>query len=172
MGGADHVTGVGAIVERLTPKLGSRKREYLGEITRLLIQRYARAVGDDNPLYHDPLSARRHGHPDVIAPPNLLASIVEWGVGSPEHDLRPDGTDHDEDFLEAGDGVRVMGGGERMRFHKVVAAGTHVTLTSELVDVSMKSGRKGDLVLAVFENTYTDQRNEVLCVCTRTVIAR
>lgn len=166
------MTAVAAVAERVRSTVGSRTQEDLGEITRLMIQRYARAVGDDNPLYLDPEFAREHGYPDVIAPPNLLASIVEWGVGVPEARLRPDGTAHGEHFLQADDGVRVMGGGENMRFHQPVVAGARVTLTSELVDVSTKDGNRGELMFVVFENTYTDQNDEVLCVCTRTVIVR
>lgn len=166
------MTAVAAVADRVRSTVGSRTQEDLGEITRLLIQRYARAVGDDNPLYLDPEYARAQGYEDVIAPPNLLASVVVWGVGLPESELLADGTEHGEDFLRPDDGVRIMGGGEKMRFHKPVVAGSRVTLTSELVDVSTKDGNKGQLMFVVYENTYTDQQGDVLCVCTRTVIVR
>ena len=39
---------VAAVAERVRSTVGSRTEEDLGEITRLMIQRYARAVGDDN----------------------------------------------------------------------------------------------------------------------------
>jgi acyl dehydratase len=167
------LTAVVQVAERLKQELGNKREEYLGEITRLLIRRYALSIGDDNPLYHDDDFARNHGYDDIVAPPNMLASIVDWGVGAPESDLRRDGTAHRDDLLAIEEEeVRVMGGGEKMHFHKPVVAGTEVTLTSELTDVSTKEGRKGLLTLLVFDNTYTDQHGNVLCVCTRTVIVR
>ncbi len=167
------MSAVAQVAERLKQDLGSKREEYLGEITHLLIRRYALAIGDDNPLYHNEEFARSYGYEDIVAPPNMLASIIDWGVGAPESDLRRDGTSHgDETPAIEEEGVRVMGGGERMRFHKPVVAGTEVTLTSELTDVSMKEGKKGLLTLLVFDNTYTDQHGDVLCVCTRTVIVR
>jgi acyl dehydratase len=167
------LSAVAQVAERLKQDLGSKREEYLGEITRLLIRRYALSIGDDNPLYHDEEFARGQGYEDIVAPPNMLASIIDWGVGAPESDLRRDGTSHgDETPAIEEEGVRVMGGGEKMRFHKPVVAGTEVKLTSKLTDVSTKEGRRGLLTLLVFDNTYTDQHGDVLCVCTRTVIVR
>jgi acyl dehydratase len=161
------------VAERLKQELGNKREEYLGQITRLLVRRYALSIGDDNPLYYDEDFARDHGYDDIVAPPNMLASIVDWGVGAPEPDLRRDGTAHRGDLLAIEEEeVRVMGGGEKMHFLKPVVAGMEVTLTSELTDVSTKEGRKGLLTLLVFDNTYTDQHGNVLCVCTRTVIVR
>lgn len=167
------MSAVAQVAERLKQELGNKREEYLGEITRLLIRRYALSIGDENPLYHDEDFARSCGYEDIVAPPNMLASIIDWGVGTPESDLRRDGTSQSDEIpaIEE-EGVRVMGGGEKMRFHKPVVAETRVTLTSELIDVSTKEGRKGPLTLLVFDNTYTDQHGDVLCVCTRTVIAR
>lgn len=167
------MSAIAQVAKRLKQDVGSKSEKYLGEITSQLIKRYALAVGDENPLYHNKDFALSNGYEDIVAPPNMLASIVDWGVGAPESELRRDGTsDSDETPTIEEEGVRVMGGGEKMRFHKPVVAGTEVTLTSELTDVSTKEGSKGLLTLLVFDNTFTDQHGDVLCVCTRTVIVR
>lgn len=167
------MSAIEQVAERLKRDVGSKREKYLGEISHQLIRRYALSIGDDNPLYHDGDFARTHGYEDIVAPPNMLASVIDWGVGTPESDLRRDGTSYSDETPEIEEeGVRVMGGGEKMRFHKPVVAGTEVTLTSELADVSTKEGRKGPLTLLVFDNTFTDQRGDVLCVCSRTVILR
>lgn len=164
---------IARVTKRLKQELGSKREKRLGMITHQLIKRYALAVGDDNPLYHDEVFARSLGYEDIVAPPNMLASIVGWGVGAPEPALRRDGTSGCDEILAIEEeGIRVMGGGEKMRFHKPVVAGTEVALTSELIDVSMKEGKKGPLTLLVFDNTFTDQHGDVLCVCVRTVIVR
>ena len=86
--------------------------------------RHARR-GDHRPLRDDD---RRHG-PEPLrpgggtggrlrrrrGPPNLLAAIVEWGIGTPEAQLQPDGTP--ADGVPLGDAdlrLRVMGAGEGM----------------------------------------------------------
>ena len=49
------------------------------EITRNDIRRFAAAIGDRNPLYHDREAARAAGYPDVVAPPTFLISASTGG---------------------------------------------------------------------------------------------
>ena len=41
------------------------------EVGREKIREFADAIGDPNPAYRDPASARALGHPDVISPPTF-----------------------------------------------------------------------------------------------------
>jgi acyl dehydratase len=45
------------------------------EVGREHIRDFANAIGDRNPLYHDPETARAAGYPDVIAPPTYLVVL-------------------------------------------------------------------------------------------------
>jgi acyl dehydratase len=47
------------------------------EVSRELIRRFADAIGDTNPAYTDVEAAQALGHPDVIAPPTFLTTLVE-----------------------------------------------------------------------------------------------
>ncbi|WP_126424927.1 FAS1-like dehydratase domain-containing protein [Brevibacillus marinus] len=152
--------------------LGQRRECDLGEVTALTIRRYALAVGERNPLYFDREYAQKLGYADIIAPPNLLASIMEWGVGEAEEQLHRDGLSGEFLLPRHFSGIRVMGGGEEMTFYRPVVAGTHVTLLSEVTDTYTKPGSKGLIAFLVFTNTYRDQNGETLCVCKRTMIAR
>ena len=40
------------------------------------IREFARAIGDDNPLYHDRVAAHSAGHPDVVAPPTFAIAVI------------------------------------------------------------------------------------------------
>ena len=60
----------------------------------MTIGRYAMTIGATDPSHYDPVAARAAGYADVV-PPNLLAAIVEWGIGTPEAQLQPDGTPTD-----------------------------------------------------------------------------
>ena len=51
------------------------------EVSREKIREFAIAIGDDNPAYRDPVTARELGYPDVIAPPTF-AIVISSRVGS------------------------------------------------------------------------------------------
>lgn len=159
------------IAETFRARIGEIREERLGVVGATDIRRYARAVGDENPLYHDADYARSRGFADIVAPPNMVPSIMEWGGGEPEESLRPDGFPPGE-FPRMPRGLRVMGGGEKMVFHKSVVAGTEICMTSELVEAYEKEGRSGGIVFLVYENRYTDAGGEPLLDCRRTVVIR
>ena len=109
------------------PRIGDvLSRRSLGTLDAVTIGRYAMTIGAADPSHYDPAAAHSAGYADVVAPPNMLAAIVEWGVGTPEAQLQPDGTPHDGDMpLGDGDlGLRVMGAGEEMELVNPVIAGT------------------------------------------------
>ena len=160
------------LAEHFQSLVGTKTEKYLGEITPLLIQRYALAVGDKNPLYFDKSFAQQHGYPDIIAPPNLLASVIEWGVGVDEEFLHRDGMPQVGFLPSHFKGIKIMGGGEEKTFYRPVVAGTKVTLTNEITETYTKQGSKGLMAFLVETNTYRDQDDNVLCVCKRTTIAR
>ena len=61
-----------------------------GTILRRDWQRWAYAVGDENPLYFDPDYARAAGYADVICPPLYVQYATLGAV--PLWSLRPDGS--------------------------------------------------------------------------------
>ena len=118
-------------------------RRSLGTLDAVTIGRYAMTIGATDPSHYDPAAARSAGYADVVAPPNLLAAIVEWGIGTPEAQLQPDGTPHDGE-MPLGDadlGLRVMGAGEEMELVNPVIAGTELVLETTLEAVTPKQTR-------------------------------
>lgn len=142
----------------------------LGEVTRLMIQRYAIAVGDLNPLYFDDDYARACGYPGIIAPPNFLTAILGWEAGPAESELLEDGTERSVLVPEI-EGLRLMGGGQSLTFGQPVRAGDVITARRKLVDLYQREARFGVLTFAVSDIVYTNQRNEHLVTCRETVIA-
>lgn len=155
-------------------RIGEEETTELGSLTAVDIRRYARAVGEDHPLYNDAEYARGRGYADVVAPPNMVPSLVEWGAGTAEEDLLPDGTagDHLLGVSVSGSDVRVMGGGEEMEFHRPVVAGTRVTLQSTLIDVTERETRTGPMIVLRYRNLYRDEAGTPLLTCHRTVLLR
>lgn len=157
------------------PRIGDvLSRRSLGTLDAVTIGRYAMTIGAADPSHYDPAAARSAGYADVVAPPNLLAAIVQWGVGTPEAQLQPDGTPHDGDMpLGDGDlGLRVMGAGEEMELVNAVTAGTEVVLETTLEAVTPKQTRSGPCVFVTTINTFSSAEGAVLNRNRRTVVLR
>jgi acyl dehydratase len=156
------------------PRTGSLlSRRSLGTLDAVTIGRYAMTIGATDPVHYDPAAARSAGYAGVVAPPNLLAAIVEWGVGTPEARLHPDGTPDDADTpLGGGLGLRVMGAGEEMQLVYPVTAGTEVVLETTLDAVTPKKTRTGTCVFVTTVNTFMSADGAVLNRNRRTVVLR
>ena len=118
----------------------------------MTIGRYAMTIGAADPSHYDAVAARSAGYADVVAPPNLLAAMVEWGVGTPETELGSDGTPHDGE-VPLGDGLRVMGG----RGDGAGQPGggrTEVVLETTLESITPKQTRAGSCVFVTTLNTF------------------
>jgi hydroxyacyl-ACP dehydratase HTD2-like protein with hotdog domain len=157
------------------PRVGAvLSRHNVGLIDAVTIGRYATTVGATDPIHYDAAAARSAGYADVVAPPNLLAAIVEWGVGTPEADLQADGTPNDGE-TPLGDpelGLRVMGAGEEMELVNPVVAGTELIVESTLAAVTPKHTRTGSCVFVTTLNTFTSSDGTVLNRNRRTVVLR
>jgi hydroxyacyl-ACP dehydratase HTD2-like protein with hotdog domain len=157
------------------PRIGAvLSRRSLGTLDAVTIGRYAMTIGASDPSHYDPVAARSAGYADVVAPPNMLAAIVEWGIGTPEAQLQPDGTPNGGEMpLGDGDlGLRVMGAGERMELINALTAGTEVVLETVLEAVTPKRTRSGPCVFVTTMNTFTSAQGAVLNRNQRTVVLR
>ena len=149
-------------------------RRSLGTLDAVTIGRYAMTIGAADPSHYDSEAARSAGFADVVAPPNMLAAIAEWGIGTPEADLQPDGTPHDGD-MPLGDGelgLRVMGAGEEMELVNPVVAGTELVVETTLEAVTPKQTRSGPCVFVTTLNTFAAAEGTVLNRNRRTVVLR
>jgi acyl dehydratase len=161
------------LLGRLRDEIGVEHVEELGEVSAVLIKRYAAAVGDSNPLYTDREYARAQGYADVVAPPNFIAAVINWSPGAPYERLREDGTEADSHLPGVpAMGVRVMGGGEEMTFVAPVVAGTAVTRTTSLLGVEQRESSQGSMLIARYHDAYCDANGAPLLDTIRTVLLR
>ncbi len=139
-------------------------------VSRREAQRYARAVGDLDPIYFDEAAARAAGYDGLVAPPTFVGhAVVE---GSTLEDLREDGL-----WIDRGRKLRLrvsrtMFGGEEWEFRHPVLIGDTVTAQRRLGAVEEKDGRSGPFVLLHYETTFTNQRDEVVAISRLVGIAR
>jgi acyl dehydratase len=156
------------------PRVGTvLARRSLGTLDAVTIGRYAMTIGATDPSHYDPAAARAAGYADVVAPPNLLAAVVEWGIGTPEAQLAPDGTPHAGEIPLGGDlGLRVMGAGEEMELLNPPIAGTELVLETTLEALTPKQTRSGTCVFLTTLNTFTAADGAVLNRNRRTIALR
>jgi acyl dehydratase len=140
------------------------------EITRREAQRYARAVGDLDPIYFDAEAAHAAGYDGLVAPPTFVGhAVVE---GSTLDDLREDGLWIDRSQRLRLAVSRTMFGGEEWEFRLPVLVGDTITAQRRLGRVEEKDGRSGPFVLIHYETTFTNQRGEAVAVSRLVGIAR
>lgn len=116
------------------------------------IRRWAEAIGNSNPLYHDTEYAKKSRYRGMITPPGFVGNYsfpVKTGGLSPRVK---------SPFW------RVFNGGNEFEFLKPVRAGDVLTATSKLAELFERQGRPeiGRMLFQVTETTYKNQKGEVV----------
>ncbi len=142
-----------------------------GDVIRRDWQRWAAAVGDDNPLWFDPDHARANGYRDVICPPLYLQFAI-LGV-SPLAGLRPDGSSGAvSGSLAFPKAPRRMAGGESTTFHLPAYHRDEIEMVRTIESVVEKEGRSGRFVLVTWHTVYRNQHGELVAEASTSMIAR
>lgn len=126
-----------------------------GQVLRKEVERYAHAVGDENPLYFDPAYARAAGYRDTIVPP-MFVEIFRRSA-EPLTALREDGLSKSRQSPIPLRVNRVMAGGEEVEYLHPIYPGDTITGVTRLVDLIEKIGRSGPFVIIKRETIYTNQ---------------
>ncbi len=128
------------------------------EVGREHIRSFARAIGDENPVYTDPAAARALGHPDVIAPPTFLTVLnfrfaSEGPVADPELGL---------------DYSLVVHGEQSFELHRPIYAGDVLTTVARVDDI--RDAGRNELITTVSEVTAAD--GEKVATLRGTIVSR
>ncbi len=135
--------------------------DYEVTVSRSDIARYARAIGETNPVHFDPGAAIAAGHPDVVAPPYFPYTIRMQAANLvPRDQLTADGSAvADVPPLPT---TRAMAGETSIEFGVPVHAGDTVLLRKRITDLYEKEGKSGALVFVVMGFTFTNQDGELI----------
>jgi acyl dehydratase len=126
-------------------------------VGREKVREFASAVGEENPLHHDPEAAREAGYRDVVAPPMFAVVFGGRAMGPALFDP------------EVGiDFSRMVHGGQEFVWGPPVVAGDEIATEVEVKDVA----ERGGLQFFVFESRSTNQDGETVCTGTWTNIVR
>jgi len=121
------------------------------------IREFARAIGDDNPLYVDREAARNAGYPDLVAPPTFAIAVIMKA--------------QDKLLFDPGLGLDfsvVVHGDQRFIHHRPIVAGDELTVTPYVDQVRSLGGN--DLV--TLRTEVTDPAGNAVCTAMGTLVAR
>lgn len=157
--------------EEYTDRLETTETWEYGTLTRREGRRYARAVEDENPLFHDVEHAREQGYDDLVIPPNYLSAIIDPTAGCPADELREDGLDPNQFPIEMPSDVILMGGGQDLTIDRYATAGSELLIEETLTDIYQRDSSSMG-VLTFLEQTseyFVDGDTRVLH-CDETMI--
>ena len=146
------------ITDELRSMMGIESDPSVYEIEKEPIRRWADAIGDPNPLYHDEEYARKKGYRSIIAPPAFIdqyAFPVKFGQKQ---------TRLKSPF------ARNLNGGNEYEFFRPVQAGDIITSTIKLAELFERDGRLGKMLFQIYETTYKNQNGEVVAKSRKTGI--
>lgn len=106
--------------------IGCKSEVYEFEVEKGAIRAFARAIGDDNPIYFDETVAREQGYRSLIAPPTFPMTLTIPKPG-----------------LSDMDKSRTLHGCQEFIYKRPIVAGDVLRCVSEVVDTFEKEGKKG-----------------------------
>ena len=127
------------------------------EVGREKIREYAHAVGEENPVHHDPRAASEAGFRAVVAPP-MFAVVYSSGA------IAPAMFDPDVGMNFA----MMVHGGQEFAWSDLVYAGDTITTTASVLDISQRD----DKTFYVFETVSVNQEGQEVTRGTWTNIER
>lgn len=127
------------------------------EVGREKIREYSNAVGESNPVYHDPEAARQAGFRNVVAPP-MFCVVYSAGAMGPA-------------ILDPDLGINLMmmvHGSQEFEWDEPVVAGDTITTQATCKEIFEKNAMK----FYVFESRSTNQDGQTTVKGTWTNIVR
>jgi N-terminal half of MaoC dehydratase len=127
--------------------LGYELQPHVQAVDAWRLQFFAKAIGETDALYTDPVTAKAAGHATLPLPPTFIF-CMEQG--------RPDGYQLIQDM--GIDISRILHGEQHFEYHQPVHAGDTLTFKTKITDIYDKKG--GALEFFVRTTTVTNQRGE------------
>lgn len=128
-------------------------------IERSRLRFFAKAMGEDNPVYTDQRAAQAAGYPDLPAPPTFLFA-AELDSGASEKLLQELGIPL----------ARVLHGEQSFTYHKVACVGDTIIVRSRVDDIYEK--KDGALEFVVKTARAINQHDELVAEMRSVIVCR
>ena len=127
------------------------------------VMMFARAIGDDNPVYRDPESKAAAELGGLIAPPTFAVASAQW---DPDYPLRPK---PGQKWYGSGAGPGTMPAGgsglhaeQHYTYHRTVRVGDVLSSSTRPGRTWEKTGRSGRLLFSERIIEFRDQDGELV----------
>ena len=141
--------------------LGREYPPYAVTVERGKIKEFARAIGDDEPLYLDDRVGAASAWGDVIAPPTFSITFRDEAADAAAF-LKELGTDIS----------RILHGEQEFEIFRPLQPGQTYLCRAKIVDIYEKTGRTGPMAFVVRETTIVDGSNEIVATMRGVTVVR
>ena len=128
-------------------------------VDRTRLQFFAKAIGEQDPVYLDLAAAQAAGYPDLPAPPTFMFA-AELDSGANDQLL----TDLDIPL------VKLLHGEQSFKYIKPICAGDTLSVESTITDIYDKKG--GKLEFVVKDSRVTNQKVELVAEMRTVLVVR
>src|SRR5437588_4295751 len=145
--------------------------------SRIVIERgpvstFAKAVKDENPVYHNPKAAKEAGFDDIPVPPTYGFSAMAFFGAFPELQPTDDPAAGRSPVMDALGGLMKKGGiilhGEQeFEYHRPLLVGDVLEGEGKIVDLYEKESKGKTMTFLVTENVYKDAESGEPVLTTR-----
>ena len=142
-------------IKELESRVGIKGTPLVYEVEKGMIRRFAKAVGDPNPLWQDEEYARKTGYGDITAPPTFILTL---------------GFDQLQQLLASGSSVTALHGSTELECYQPVRTGDVIAVTTRIKNVRERQSKMGRTMFVTLNMDYENQRQEVVAVCRQMVI--
>lgn len=143
---------------------GAPMSEHTVHVERGAVSRFAAAVTDANPVYHDLRAAKAAGFDDIPAPPTWTFASTFLGAYAEEQPPDPTGGKGNPMMAIMGElmksGGLVLHGEQEFIYHRPVQAGDVLHSSGRINDVYTKESGGKVMTFVVMETVFKDQQGE------------
>lgn len=130
-------------------------------VERGKLREFARALHDDDPVWHDPAAAKTAGFDAVPTPPTITTIAAHWSDGGLIGHALTLGMDVE----------RLLHGEAAWTFLAPVRLGDELDAATVVVEATTRAGRRGGtMALVTLETTFTNRRGELVARLRDTMI--
>jgi acyl dehydratase len=149
------------IPEEIKKLIGTSGSAKFYEVEKGAIRRFADAVGDYSPLYHDEEYARKSKHGSMIAPPGFFGWPLNQAGNNPlAVDIPPE---LESAFERSGYPLSlVLDGGMEYEFFLPVRAGDVLSAVTIVRNLRERSSETGSIIVAFLDTTYHNRDGELV----------
>ncbi|MDP6799398.1 MAG: MaoC family dehydratase N-terminal domain-containing protein [SAR202 cluster bacterium] len=142
------MTQESAISDEMRAAINVESEPYTNAVEQGAIEKFARAIGDTNPLFSDEAAARKSRYGGIIAPPTFFRSLRSGPSKVDVQSPYPANLD----------------GGSEWEYFEPVRPGDRITVTTYLANAFERAGRLGNMLFMVRETKYVNQFDTVVAL--------